>query len=116
MNHFFIGEGAQDLGDLLGPQPAEALGIRRRIVAQTAGKFCSLGIAQGDDVALAETAGDADYANGQETLAAALDGLAGTVIDDETPLGPRRVPEPALPGRHRCTVRQEERPDRLGSE
>src|SRR5687768_10002103 len=113
MHDFFIGESAQNLTDLLGAQAANAVGVRRGIIAQSAGKLDSIGIAQGYHVALAETAGDANDADGQQTSPLLLDGLARSAINVQSAARSRRESEPALLRRQRSTVRQKERADPL---
>src|SRR5688572_22674829 len=83
MDHFLIGYGAQDLADLFSPQADNATGIGGGVVAQAAGEFAAVGIAEGHDVAFTETADYFNDADSEQTASLLFHGRACPGIDDD---------------------------------
>src|SRR5437764_200231 len=70
VDDLLVGDAAQDLGNLIGAQADDPPGVGRGIVGQAAGELGPGGVAQGDDVALAEGADHLHDADGQQAPAA----------------------------------------------
>jgi len=54
MHHFFVRHHSQQLGDLFRPQATDTASIGRRVVGQSTGKLCTVGIDKCDDITFAE--------------------------------------------------------------
>ena len=76
MDDLVIKRGAQSMAGLVSMQAPDPLGVGGRVVGEPAGEFVARRVANTDDVAFLELAGDLDDADGEQALRARLERFA----------------------------------------